>query len=576
MRANALLPSHLRSTERRPLAGRFPALLLTLVLAMAAGACSDSSSPSPSPPTEPPGPADHVRMNEAWLIGTHNSYWVDRGVSTDLFSSGVQQSLLDQLVADHARAIEIDVHPDETRPGNYRVFHTVPGNSLCDDLADCLRPLRLLHAALPRHEVIHVIVELKKFSGPSFDARHTVDQLEGIFEQMLGRWLFRPRDLLDVCDPDGADPDPDLAACVARVGWPTLAELRGRFVVSVLGNFDDLLPQAKGTLDWAQFALHGDLRRRSAFSMASSWKTDWDALPEKIRAELSREDLARALRRTVFLQVEDTADPNLAPFLAANGMVRIGAAHTTDDQATRIALGAQILQGDTPWVQLDDRGPAQPVRPLDATLGAIVEPGERLELAIGGAQADAYAWRDVRTRATALWSTVPSVGVPSDAIPCLVAASDPLTPRGASVAICRDKVHAERRPNAPLGSGDPDAERIRLALRVCRAGRCDVTTLPAPSGFAAQVEVGVALGLEVVPAGSGACARALVATDVDADGAFAWQEAAPAQCLDEPLRAQGLLALGSGHPGAALFAGTRLEIDGRVETARPLVETSAP
>jgi len=544
-----------------------------LVLLIGAGGCSDS--PESGPPPDPPGPADTLRMNEAWLIGTHNSYWVDRGVSTDLFSSGVQQSLLDQLLADHARAIEIDVHPDETRPGNYRVFHTVPGNSLCDDLADCLRPLRLLHAALPRHEVIHVIVELKKFSGPSFDATHTVDQLEGIFEQVLGRWLFRPRDLLDVCDPDGADPDPDLAACLARVGWPTLAELRGRFVVSVLGNFDDLLPQAKGTLDWAQFALHGDLRTRSAFSMASSWKTDWDTLPEKIRAELSREDLARALRRTVFLQVEDPADPNLAPFLAANGMVRIGAAYTTDDQATRVALGAQILQGDTPWVQLDDRGPSQPLRPLDASLGAIVEPGERIALAVEGAETETFAWRTVPPRGTALWSTVPSVGVPSEAVPCLVAATDPLAPRAASVAICRDKVHAARRPNAPLGSGDPQAEEIRLALRVCRAGRCDVTTLLAPSGFAAQVEAGVVLGLEIAPNADGACARALVATDVGPDGAFAWQEAAPTECFDEPLRAQGLLAVGSGTPGEVLFTGTRLEVDGRVETERPLVETAA-
>lgn len=511
-------------------------------------------------------------MNEAWLIGTHNSYWVDRGVATDLFSSGVQQSLLDQLLADHARAIEIDVHPDPTRPGNYRVFHTVPGNSLCDDLADCLRPLRLLHAALPRHEVVHVIVELKKFTGASFDAEHTVDQLEAIFEEMLGRWLFRPRDLLAACDPDGADPDPDLAACVARTGWPTLAELRGRFVVSVLGNFDDLLPEAKGTLDWAHFALHGDLRKRSAFSMASSWKTDWGTLPEKIRAELSREELARALRRTVFLQVEDTADPNLAPFLAANGMVRIGGAYTTDDQAARVALGAQILQGDTPWLALDDRGPAQPMRPLDASLGEIVEPGERIALAIGAADPEAYAWREVAARASTLWSTLPSVGVPSDAVPCLVAASDPLQPRSASVAICRDKAHAERRANAPLGSGAPDAERIGLALRVCRAGRCGTTDLLAPPGFAAQLAVAAALGLEVVPASGGSCVRALVATDVGPDGAFSWQDAAPVECFDAPLVAQGLLATAGSGPGEVLFTGTRLVIDGRVETRRPLVE----
>lgn len=298
------------------------ALACALVCAVLA-ACGDRP---PAAPPDPPGPADRLRLDQAWLVGTHNSYWVDRGIAADLFASGVQQSLLDQLVADHARAIELDVHPDPERPRRYRVFHTVPGNGLCDDLADCLRPLRLFHAALPRHEPLHVIVELKKFTGSSFDAEHSVDDLEAIFEEALGPWLYRPRDLLAACDPDGSDPDPDLAACLARTGWPTIAALRGRFLVSVLGNFDDLLPEAKGTLDWAIFTLHGDLRARSAFSMASSWKLDWDALPEKIRAELSREDLARALRRVVYLQVEDPADPNLGPFLARHGIVRIGGA----------------------------------------------------------------------------------------------------------------------------------------------------------------------------------------------------------------------------------------------------------
>src|SRR5947208_666856 len=82
---------------------------------------------------------------------------------------------------------------------------------------------------------------------------------------------------------------------------------RGRFIISVLSNFDDLGPAAKGTVDWATFALHGSLFDRSAFSMASSWKLDWDTLPAKIQQELSRDDLARARRRSAFLQVEDTA-----------------------------------------------------------------------------------------------------------------------------------------------------------------------------------------------------------------------------------------------------------------------------
>lgn len=549
----------------RAVLGRLVNLLLATALL---AACADAPTPG-----DPPGPADTLRLNEAWLIGTHNSYWVERGVASDLFSSGVQQSLLDQLLADHARAIEIDVHPDVERPHRFRVYHTVPGNSLCDDLADCLRPLRIFHAALPRHEPVHVIVELKKFTGSSFDPEHTVDDLEAIFEEALGAWLFRPRDLLDACDPDGADPD--LVACLASVGWPTIAELRGRFLVSVLGNFDDLLPQAKGTLDWAQFTLHGDLRARSAFSMASSWKTDWDALPEKIRQEMSREDLARALRRVVFLQVEDVADPNLAPFLAANGMVRIGGAYTEDDQRARVALGAQILQGDTPWIQIDDRGPAQPLRPLDASLGGIVEPGERVALEMDGSSNVAFAWREVAARATARWSTVPSVGAPSDAVACLAAAADPLDTTAASFAICRDKEHAPRTPGAPLGSGDPDAEKVRLVLRVCRAGRCDVTMPGMAAPLAAQLEVGLALGLAVEPRAGGWCARALVATDADDNGELPWHVVADEECFSVPLPAQGLLVRGRTRAGAVLFAGTTLSLDGRPTGDLPVASADA-
>jgi hypothetical protein len=567
-------------SHRRIASGRPPlrSLLCMASLALLA-ACSDGSDGNLAP-ADPPGPADALRMNEAWLIGTHNSYWVDRGFKQDFFSSGVQENLVDQIVAEGARAIELDVHPDQQRAHAYRVFHTIPGNSMCDDLADCLRVLRLYHAALPRHEVVHVVVELKEFTAANFDAEHTVDDLERVLDESLGAWLYRPRDLLAACDPDGIDPDPDLTSCVAKVGWPTLAALRGRFVVSVLGNFDDLLPQAKGTLDWATFTLHGDLRTRTAFSMASSWKLDWDSLPQKIRDELSREDLERARRRAVFLQVQDTADPNLAPFLAGGGMVRIDGAFTPEQQLERAALGAQILQGDTPWIQADDRGPAQPLRPLDASLGEIIEPGSHVELRVPGRDATIARWRDVPAGKQALWSTLPAVGAESGALPCLAAA---VTEDDAdSVAICRDKVPAPRIPGAPLGSGASDAEALRLVLRVCRDGRCQMTPVAAsdlatdaasavpPAAAAAsatvaeQITVGVMLGLEVAPRDGGSCARALAAIDVGPNDEPVWFRAGDEQCFAAPLRSQGLLVLATGDgPDTATFAGTRVVIDGR-------------
>jgi hypothetical protein len=542
-------------------------LLLALVTA-----CSDGGTPAPP---DPPGPADTVRMNEAWLVGTHNSYWVDRGVAQDLFASGVQESLLDQLVADGARAVELDVHPDARSAHAYRVFHTVPGNSLCDDLADCLRPLRLFHAALPRHEVVHVVIELKEFAASSFDAQHTVDDLERILEASLGPWLYRPGDLLDACDPGRTDPDPDLTSCLARSGWPTLAELRGRFVVSVLGNFDDLLPQARGTLDWATFTLHGDLRSRTAFSMASSWKLDWDALPQKIRDELTREDLERARRRAVFLQVEDTADPNLPAFLADGAMVRIDGAFTVQQQLERVALGAQILQGDTPWIQADDRGPAQPLRPLDTARGEIVEPGSHIVLRVPDGDATGAQWRDMPAGKSVRWATLPSVGAESGSLPCLAAAVN--EDDQDSFAICRDKVRAARAPNLPLGSGTPDTEALRLVLRICRAGACSFTDV-APADVAhgdgagalarttagEQVAIGVMLGLDVVPRDGGSCAHALAAVDAGPDGEPVWLPVGEEQCFAQRLAVHGVLGQSAGGRGGTVtFAGTRYAIEGR-------------
>jgi hypothetical protein len=515
-------------------------------------------------------------VTRAWVVGTHNSYWVDRGVSADAFASGVQENLLDQIVADKVRALELDVHPDPDRPHRFRVYHTAPGNSLCDDLADCLRPVRLFHHALPRHEPFHVIVELKKFFGPNFDAEHSVDDLEAILEESLGPWLFRPRELLAACDPDGAETEPDLSACLAETGWPTVAELRGRFIVSVLGNFDDLIPEAKGTVDWAQFTLHGDLRERTAFSMASSWKLDWDTLPAKIQRDLSREDLERARRRAAFLQVEDVRDPNLAPFLAANGLVRINGAFSLAEQRERVELGAQILQSDTPWLQIDDRGAEQPLRSLAAASEEIVEPGDHLALATTGTEEGSFAWREVSPSSTARWETLPAAGGESDLAVCLGAAGRPGDATAASIALCRTTLRAERTPGAELGSGDPDTEKIRLRQRVCREGRCEWSDV-APSerdgegaATAAEIEVGAALALEIAPDGRGSCAQALAATDLDADGSPRWTQLGARTCFATPLAAQGLVVLGGESGDPAWFVATRLSIGGRPSTVQPL------
>src|SRR6185312_6679891 len=115
-------------------------------------ACSAPAVPSPDAPA----------FDAPWRISTHNSYWVDRGVQGDLFASGTEERLADQLLYDHARAVEIDIHKDPDHPGAFLVFHTAPGDVLCGTLPDCLGALRAFHYAVPDHEALQVTLELKE------------------------------------------------------------------------------------------------------------------------------------------------------------------------------------------------------------------------------------------------------------------------------------------------------------------------------------------------------------------------------------------------------------------------------
>ena len=550
-----------------------PMLAVAALCALVA-ACSESSSSR-----QDEGAAAHVPLDQAWLVGTHNSYWVDRGAPNDLFASGVQENLLDQLLAEHVRAIELDVHPNHDVAHRYRVYHTAPGNSLCDDFADCLRPLRLLQYAVPQHEAVHVIIELKEFTASNFDADHSVEDFEAILESEIGPWMIRPRDVLARCGAHEGDPEPAFLDCLGRGGWPTLAEARGRFLVSVLSNFDDLGPAAKGTVDWATFALHGSLFARSAFSMASSWKLDWDTLPAKIQQDLSREDLAQAQRRSPFLQVEDTADPNLAPFLAGHGLVRIDGASSTEDQQARVTLGAQILQTDTPWLQLDDRGPAQPVRmlaPAGTAAAGIVEPGDRILLSApmtGSTLADGFAWRSANAPPASWWETVPSVGATSDALACLAAASTEAEATTSSYLLCRGKTRADRSRGVNGGSGDPDTEKLRLQVRVCRDGACQWSLLTLDE----SEERATAIALQLAPDGRAGCVQPFVASDLDASDQLVWRPAADPECFTDKLAAQGLAVVGDPSPQpqpviptvatrSALFVGSRIRTSDGIRT----------
>ncbi len=396
--------------------------LRTLALASALAAACDGAQPVSAPDatlpadvshadaapadvrapdvSEPPGPP---RFHRVARVATHNSYWLDRMHSLELFASGTQHRLLDQLLYEGARAVEIDVHRDRTSAHAFRVYHTSSEtNSLCSPLSECVETLRAFHAAVPDHEAVTVVVELKELTEANFDDAHTPADLDAVFASRLGEmtpsgfrsWLYTPRDLLARCAPGAT-----LVDCAAREGWPTVAEMRGRFVLAVIGNLrvdyttevcqrlhpgDPCAPspgddvQGHGPAGWVEYATWGaGVAERAGFPMRSNWVrfnagADTEAVdPARLRA---------AEAASVFLQVEDLTDPSVPDFIERGGLVRGADSFSLDDQRRRVAAGYQLLQTDHPWLALDDRGPDRPLRPLRPRPDddALREPGKRI------------------------------------------------------------------------------------------------------------------------------------------------------------------------------------------------------
>jgi hypothetical protein len=144
--------------------------------------------------------------------------------------------------------------------------------------------------------VVTVILELKELFDPNFVEGHDIADLDRVLLAELGPWLFRPADIAQRCL--GTTGQASLSACVARVGWPAIDSLRGRFMLALLGNWDTT---GQGTADWARYATAGDVSARAAFPMASSWKLDWGSLPIRVRDVVDAERLARAVEQSGLL-----------------------------------------------------------------------------------------------------------------------------------------------------------------------------------------------------------------------------------------------------------------------------------
>ncbi|SRR6266536_1348771 len=371
------------------------------------------------------------RYNEVYGTATHNSYWLNRSDKADFFASGTQEILSDQLLHEHIRALELDIHSEGAPAGRWKVYHTSDSEDFtCRYLDDCLQMLRNFQYAVPRHEAVNIMIELKNvvpYTGASFPGiptnanfndSHTIEQLDDTLREALGGALYTPGDFLSRCAPGGT-----MVSCMASAGWPTVDQLRGKFIVNLLGNW------STAGADWVRYATH-DAAHRAAFPMQSVFEVDPGCTASWLNAANSRvaptgfrangldaaggatdaycvrdisdfdpsppiDAAARqaAFQASVFWQLEDIGPNGTAKagaLLAHNGVVR-GAdsydhrpgcdAYSWQCQENRINAGYQFVQTDYPWHVVGNTDASQRLRRRDGT--AIREPGSRLYLHTG-------------------------------------------------------------------------------------------------------------------------------------------------------------------------------------------------
>ena len=494
------------------------------------------------------------RLNEVFQLSDHNGYWVNRH-PPEVFASGVQERILDQLLFDHSRSIEIDVHKDPFHDGQWNVFHTdAPANAFCSPFTECLKQLRQFQYAVPKHEVVTIMIELKEIVEYNFDNHHTPADFDALLESYLGDLLYRPRDFLSRCPANGADGKPiSMRECAKLVGWPTVESLRGKFIFAILGNWNWEKILGHGSAGWATYATWREgTSGRSAFPMISDWTTT-----EPMSASLR----AAAENQSIFLQGEDYSDPtylkHLQDLMVEGVLIRMDNAFSLSDQQDRVSKGFQYLQTDHPWIQYQERGPAEPFKGFDGS--SIQEPGYRLLMTQVSKGATATAllvdqnssseWEgffsSTRSTTNPLYPNLHAVRGKG----CFQASSNT-----DSYRVCR--VTVEARPSKILSPYPEDAAiTVEITRGLNTAHPVTTTqTFYTDAHQAGQVGDGLKLSINNLANGS-ACVTASSSSEMDAKTQWSvplWNVIGKA-CFSHPLASQGI----SASEGDVLFVGVK-------------------
>ncbi len=168
-----------------------------------------------------------LRLNHIRVMGTHNSYHVAAGPGTVAEWNYTFAPLAEQLGAQHARQVELDVH---YAAEGFLVHHipTFDAGTTCETFAACLGELERWSAEHPGHGPLIVLVEPKD----DFDRVKITGHYDELDAEIRAVW---PRERLLVPDDVRAG-CATLREALATLGWPTLAELRGRALFHLLDS----------------------------------------------------------------------------------------------------------------------------------------------------------------------------------------------------------------------------------------------------------------------------------------------------------------------------------------------------
>lgn len=482
---------------------------------------------------------DSVRYNQVFAIATHNSYWVKRAYFPEPFATGTQQRLLDQLLFDNVRGLEIDIHKTRKQPGMWSVYHTGRSkNSFFNSFTDFLKQLQQFDYALPQHEVVTVIIELKEIFEKNFDKKHTPADFDRLLKSYLGHSLFTPSDLLARCP--GKETLEDCVKSSPEI-WPTIQELRGQFIFVVLGNFhwNGIGHGGQGWVTYANSTNPVAFPMQSDFSLFNTGKP----MSEKIDSVL----LSKAYSNSVFQQVEILTDKkhlqNVAEFIDSGGIVRGGNSFSLPEQQDRIACGFHLLQTDFPWLSYQREKNNQPFHLIDTNriVGkeSLTEPGNRIFVSHG--QANVFT---IFSDSSADWETLPtSTRISPDnnyKNPKAAYGKGCLFARGDSqnfIRICR-KVNSEQ-----------NAEIIIEEKFKGISSKLSFTSNDNSSGI-----VGDYIRMQVTknPVGGGSCVSVFSSSEMMNNKSPLWN-LLKQSCFNVALREQGI----SASEGDVLFTGTK-------------------